>query len=88
MMSGLLVEDDEVLVLEEHIQRDVLGWMFFGGGSAPRPPPHRPRGSPCLSLGVPPFTSHAALIDQFLQLRAAHERDAVGQVLVQPLVPR
>lgn len=83
---GLLVEDDEVLVLEEDVERD-----FFGDGAA------RGRGRDddgddvagvdlLGGFGAAVVDGDFAGVDEPLELVSAHEGDAVGEVAVESFV--
>jgi len=79
---GLLVEDDEVLILEEDLERDVFGLDPRGRGLGDHDLDDVAAAEVGGRFGGAVVDHDAAAGDELLQLVAAHERDAAGEVLV------
>ena len=83
---GLLVEDDEVLILEEDVERDVLGRGFLGRWGRDEDLDDIAEAEDRRGLGAAGVDGDATLFDEPLELGPAHEADAVGEVLVEALL--
>ena len=84
--AGWLVDDDEVLVLEHHVERDVLGLGQGADGGRERDGV----GGGCDHLGAGvgdrlAVERDAALLDQDAQARPGHACSGLRQPFVQPI---
>src|SRR6266851_8880214 len=86
--SGLLVEDDDVLVLVEHVQRDVLRHQFGWRGRWQGKLDGLSSAKAARRLGGLSVDLRKAGIDQRLEARPGDVRKRRGQVLIQALAAR
>lgn len=83
---GLLVEDDEVLVLEEDVEGDVLGDGAARGRRRDDDGDDVARVDFLGGFGAAVVDGDFAGVDEPLELVSAHEGDAVGEVAVESFV--
>ena len=81
----LLVDDDEVFVLIEHIEWEVFGVDLRTWRRRKNCCDVVACVQPCRGLGDSAVHRHRPLFDQSLQRRSTQERDAIDEVTVEPL---